>query len=104
MGFGGDKPRQVRGALPPLTAETEYTLRIEFDIEGNPGAYDKVLDMARQACPDSVGYSDSTGGPAWQAYIEFRGFDKAETELAARTVAQYIRRFKGHVFYVWDAA
>jgi hypothetical protein len=49
-----------------------------------------------------VGYSDSTGGPAWNAYIEFRGLDRKETELAARKIANYIKRFKGHVFYVWD--
>lgn len=102
MAFGATKPRLVRGELPPLESETEYTLRIDFDIEGSPEALDRVLEKAREVCPNSVGYSDSTGGPAWQAYIEFRGFDKAETEGAARKVANYIKRFKGHVFYVWD--
>lgn len=102
MGFGGDKPRLVRGSLPSLAVETEYTIRIDYDIDGEPGAYDKVMAKARDVCPDSVGYSDSTGGPAWQAYIELRGSDKAATELAARKIANYIKRFKGHVFYVWD--
>lgn len=102
MGFGGDKPRLIRGSLPPLETETEYTVRIDFAIDGHPGAYDKVLEKARDSCPDGVGYSDSSGGPAWNAYIEFRGIDKAETERAARSVANYIRRFKGHAFYVWD--
>lgn len=102
--FGAAKPRQVRGKLPPILAEPMYEFRIDYDIDDNDGAYDKVMDMARRVCPDSVGYADSTGGPCWQAYIELKGEDKGEVERAARAICQYIRRFRGHVFYVWDDA
>lgn len=69
--------------------------RVDYDLPSLE-AFEKAEAYALQLVKDkpNVSFDKSTGGPCWNAYITFIGFDEAETKEVALQFIRYVKRFK----------
>lgn len=89
--------------MPKTPIHREYTARLDYDyVKGYEPSYktktaiEKVSDFAYSVTRtnDEVFVNNSTGGPAWNAYLEFRSTDRKALVKVLSKVERYLERFK----------